>query len=568
MKNSLFKRIAAVAFAAATILTCAPTSAMAAAPNSGSVTVTKYQGESNQQGYEELSPEFGGEQTVQGKELLSNVEFAYAEVGSRVQIDTTKGTEMLYTLSTGVDTILGSPSADYTKDNVNYYSQQTLQNALNTKKDEAIAYVKANKGNTAEKTAVTTGQAKFENLSLEKLYLFAETDATDAKDVTGTNHVDVTQVSVPFLVSLPFTGKDGNLLYDLHVYPKNATGIEKIDKNIIVDTSKKKETTANIGDKIKYEVTYSVPVKEHGLQSLEIVDVMSKGLTFDGTVVVKNGDIVVAKTEPKTQSENYELTVSSTPGKETTITINFTESYLQTLPVSSTQSFTVAYSATVNKDAVLGQNGNTNKVKVNYQNKEDKQHTTPEVTTKVFAYGIDLLKNGEGKDTVLTDVEFTLTKGVDAETAVPVKVISIKDSSQPENTFYVTGNGATENKVVSNGEGKINIRGLEPGTYFLTETKTKAGYVLLKDPVKIVITQTNAQTGEAKATVNGTAVEMTNDEINVNSLTAKIPVTVVNHKGFDLPATGGAGTTLFTIAGIVIVAVAGALLLMRRKTNK
>ena len=68
---------------------------------------------------------------------------------------------------------------------------------------------------------------------------------------------------------------------------------------------------------------------------------------------------------------------------------------------------------------------------------------------------------------------------------------------------------------------------------------------------------TSAETGEATATVNGDVVTMTNDELNVDSATAKVPLNVVNSKGFDLPQTGAAGTAIFAIAGIVIVAVAG-----------
>ena len=52
------------------------------------------------------------------------------------------------------------------------------------------------------------------------------------------------------------------------------------------------------------------------------------------------------------------------------------------------------------------------------------------------------------------------------------------------------------------------------------------------------------------------------------SAQALVPLTVVNNKGFDLPQTGAAGTAIFAIAGIVLVAVAGALLIFRRKTQK
>lgn len=556
MKNNLLKRIAAAALAAATVLTCAPTTAMAAAPDAGSVTITKYDGDNP--GYEE----YGGEQTVQNN-LLSHVKFAYAEVGERVQINTGDTYEMMYTLKDGVASVLGSPAADHTdKDNgVDYYRQETLQTALGKKKDDAIKYVKGNKGDTEQETAESTGQVKFENLALDKLYLFAETDATGAENAQTGDKVNVTRISAPFLVSLPFTGKDGNQLYDLKVYPKNATGQETIDKKIVEDGKEVTETQANIGDKINYKVTYSVPVSEYGLTKLVVTDTMGKGLTFDNIVEIKNGDKVV----DNANNQNYEVSAPVVSGKDTTITITFTEAYLNLLEKSSTQSFTITYGATVNNDAVLGQTGNKNEVYVTYQNKGDTEHNTDHKETKVFTYGIDLLKTGENNAN-LSNVEFTLTKGKDAVNAVPVKVKEVTDSNQK--TFYVTDNNANSNTVKTNAEGKVYIRGLEAGTYFLTETKTNAGYVLLKNPVKIVIEQTDSTTGAASATVDDKNTTMKEDSLNQGSTTAEVPLTVVNHKGFDLPATGGAGTALFTIAGIVIVAVAAALLFMRKKSQK
>lgn len=92
--------------------------------------------------------------------------------------------------------------------------------------------------------------------------------------------------------------------------------------------------------------------------------------------------------------------------------------------------------------------------------------------------------------------------------------------------------------------------------------------MLLKDPVVIVITPSNkadeAAKGFVSATVGGKDVTMIEDN---GSLTAKVPLTVVNSKGFDLPATGGRGIALFTIAGIAIVAAAGSLLFMRKRSK-
>ena len=83
----------------------------------------------------------------------------------------------------------------------------------------------------------------------------------------------------------------------------------------------------------------------------------------------------------------------------------------------------------------------------------------------------------------------------------------------------------------------------------------------------IKITQKDAATGEAKATVGDKAVTMNSDQNNTGSATAEVPLTVVNSKGFNLPATGGRGIALFTIAGIAIVAAAGSLLFMRKRSK-
>lgn len=280
---------------------------------------------------------------------------------------------------------------------------------------------------------------------------------------------------------------------------------------------------------------------------------MSKGLTFvnnPDNIKVLNGNEEVDRTMYTVKDSKDDST------KVTTITITFnSDKYCKTLDPNTTQNFTITYTATLNKDAVLGQSGNTNDVFVTYRNTGDVDRDTEhKSTTKVFTYGIDLLKKGEGVDK-LVGVKFKLTDGND-------NVVSVEKKGK--NTFYTPGGDS--NEVETGADGKIYIRGLKPGTYKLTETKTNAGYVLLKDPVVIVIKEDNA-IGGAEATVGSKPVTMQNDQKNSGSKTAEVPLTVVNSKGFDLPATGGRGIALFTIAGIAIVAAAGSLLFMRKRSK-
>lgn len=506
-----------------------------------------------------LSPEnyTGVKPTEEEKNLLQGVEFAYVEVGKRVQVDTgeegkSSQTEIQYNVTNdeflqaiGIKTGVGKN-----------YTQSELNNKVSDSdnKTAVINFVKNNKKSNAKVTD-KNGTASFTGLDLNALYVFAETDATNAALANDGSKVNVTKVSVPFLVSLPFTGQNGDKVTDLKVYPKNSTGNENIDKEIeSVGTTPitGKQANANIGDIITYKVTYSVPVPENGLADLQIVDTMSEGLTFtndkDNIKVVDDEYQKTTTSKELDYGKDYDVTQK---GKE--VTINF-KKYLNSLEKNSTEKFTITYKVKLNDKAVLGQDGNKNSVKLQYKNDiNDEFKDVPGNDTTVFTYGIDLLKKGEGADNVLEGVEFKLTDGKDNAVSVEKK---------GTNTFYTPG--GTSNEVTTDANGKIYIRGLKPGTYKLTETKTNAGYVLLKDPVVIEIKDDNA-TGEAS--VDSKPVTMQNDQNNKDSAKAEVPLTVVNSKGFDLPVTGGRGIALFTIAGIAIVAAAGSLLFMRKRSK-
>ena len=561
MKKNVLKKFAAAALAAATVMSSMSVMAFAddagaGTEKKGSVTITKYM--SNTGAGETLLPEdyTGVAPTEEGNTLLQGVQFAYVEVGERVQVDTagenSSQTETQYKV-TNAD-FLEAIGLDRTKVNTNF-TQTKLNTAIKAKKTDTIAFVKANAKDANKKsTAAESGEVKFGNLSLYKLYVFAETDATKAALASDENkNVNVTKVSVPFLVSLPFTEKNGTTVKDLKVYPKNSTGEDSIDKKIVEGETEKLTTAANIGDTVNYKVTYSVPVTENGLKSLVITDTMSKGLTFNessDSVKVYNGD---------TEVKNYSVkkSVDSSTGEQI-ITITFTSEYCKSLATDSTQKFTITYTATLNEKAVLGQTGNTNKVQLKYTNKGEEQKTiSPDKNkeVKVFTYGIDLTKQGEG-GAKLSGVEFKLTDGNNE--------INVKQSG---NAYYPSKDADASSTVTTDNNGKIYIRGLKPGTYKLTETKTNNGYVLLKNPVVIVINEDSNTPGVATATVGGKAVTMNGDQNNTDSATAEVPLTVVNSKGFDLPVTGGRGIALFTIAGIAIVVAAGTLLFMRKRSK-
>lgn len=532
----------------------------------GSITITKYQDTTAS-----TWDESGSAQTAPtGKTPLKDVEFTVKKVGTISQeTDTNGNVQLSYTVDESVKTALSLSDTKVSSTELD----AKLKIAYNSNKNVANTLVT---GGTAKKTDAS-GVAKFTELE-QGLYLVAETDAP----------ATVTAKSVPFFVSIPsiVNQESGNTSWetDINAYPKNTVGTPTIDKNITAINGTQKETkkeTAAIGDKITFTIPMTAIIPADGLKMLAVKDIMGKGLTFDDSSVKiypMNGS--VRGTE---LSKGTDYTVDTKAGSNNVV-FDFQTSYLSSLTAGSSMKYEIEYTATLNENAVLGTSGNENTVNFYYSSKIENKPGTggdkpvkPEENTPptdpdhpdtpipsvpsddnppktvVYTYGIDLTKTGK-ENSKLANVEFTVTDGTGNQ-------INVKKSGD----YYVSDSSGS-NTVTSDENGKITIRGLKPGTYKIQETKTNKGYVLLKDPITVVIKQTDADAGDATATVDGKTVTMTDDNINEGSKTALVAMTVINHKGFDLPKTGAAGTAIFAFAGIILVLVAGAILFFRRKT--
>ena len=149
-----------------------------------------------------------------------------------------------------------------------------------------------------------------------------------------------------------------------------------------------------------------------------------------------------------------------------------------------------------------------------------------------------------GKNGFLQGAEFTLY--TDSNTTQVAK-----DHSGNE----LTGTTGENGELVFN-----NIKaGTEetPITYYLKEVKTKAGYVLLKEPIQITLPYKY----NAGDIVNG-------NKVTENGVTWNLTYTIINDKAFDLPASGNKGIFKFIVIGITAVLVGGYLLTARKKSRK
>lgn len=91
--------------------------------------------------------------------------------------------------------------------------------------------------------------------------------------------------------------------------------------------------------------------------------------------------------------------------------------------------------------------------------------------------------------------------------------------------------------------GIAEFKDLEDGTYRLTETKTVAGYNLLKDPITIKINRNQE---------NGTTVDGQSYDFNKASDKNTIELQISNRMKFLLPKTGGYGAMLFILCGMAL----------------
>lgn len=277
------------------------------------------------------------------------------------------------------------------------------------------------------------------------------------------------------------------------------------------------ENTAKIGDTVEYKVEIKVA---DGAQKYTVTDTMSKGLTFN------SGSLKV--TANGAQTTNYTLTPT-----ENGFTLELPESYVSTLTKGTT--IIVTYNATLNKDAVIDGDGNTNKVTLSYGNH---QNTVPsEVTTK--SYQFDLVKVDGTNNKLLDGAEFELADG-------NTKLSFVKDTAGNYRVAAAGEDGTTTTITVKNG--KVNIYGLAGKTYTLTETKAPDGYN------KLVTSETVDLTEGSKAHATFDA-DVYKDG----------GVVVKNNAGTVLPSTGGMGTTLFYVIGGGLMVAAVVLLVTKKR---
>lgn len=385
-------------------------------------------------------------------------------------------------------------------------------------------------------------------------------------------------------------------------------------------------TDEDINDTVEFKLTSAVPeMKKFGYDYYKFIvtDTISKGLTLvdaddDNTNGIQLSDLVVTIGSATIPATAYQVTVTPIGANDDQygdeykgghrIEIKFftaaeAADFALATPAGNNWFFNetpgdaivITYSAVLNEQAVIGPNGNPNKVDLTYSNNPNEggngdTDTTPGPEVRVYTFDMEIYKYSlvNGVKTKLPGVGFKLYSALDVGGADPTlidetSVIKFNQVTDDKGTaadltddewkYFVNKTGTVE-ELFSDAQGKIYLEGLDAGTYYLKETTPKAGYnpisgyyVVTITPEQISGTRAGKNvTGghfEAEVEYNGVTVDTTDGTQNHGG-TGNL-LSIENRKGVVFPGTGGIGNTIFVLVGATMMGLGLISLVIFRK---
>ncbi|MBR1560251.1 MAG: isopeptide-forming domain-containing fimbrial protein [Clostridia bacterium] len=473
------------------------------------------------------------------------------------------------------------------------------------KSDFAKAFaLEAEKHLKTEKTAIAAGATTAELLGY---YLLVDTQTLEDGDAKNLSLLEV-------------TGKEKFTIEKKYDKPS-------LDKDIIEDDANVEAADKNIGDTITYELRGTLPsnLGDFTKYYFEFSDTLSKGQAYQGDIKVYLNEVkakndITGKFTIK-HSTDKGATDKTDGASATEFSIKNEDILAASTGIAGVKGsdvIIVRYTAILTKDATVGSTGNENKAKLTYSsnpnyNGDGEKKDTPEDKTLVFTYELDTTKVDGAEVTVpdgATYYNADDTAAADASEAAYATADGVTYTKDAAGKWHKAIEGAEFKLYRMNGTDKeyvvleasstkvkswtktigeatvltsaantglFEVSGLDAGTYYLVETKAPTGYNLLNDPVKVVIAATI--TGSTTGTVGAAddhdkvAPALTALTIAVNDGTAQngklatgeVKDTIANNGGNVLPSTGGIGTTIFYVAGSILVLAAAILLITKRR---
>lgn len=377
--------------------------------------------------------------------------------------------------------------------------------------------------------------------------------------VGGSAETIVPKKQVPTVTKAVMDDKDGSSFgNDIFTKP-NMAADSRMDQFIDYQLAGTVAGNINTYSTYKYVFTDKLP------------ESMTPELKSDGTtpvVTVKIGDTKVASG----YTAKYE---------SDTLTVDFTDLKSckdeggTAIELNGNSNVTVEYKAKLDSTKIFDKTGNIkadfnglvgkpqkNKVTLTYSNNPHGNGigTTVEHPAYDYTYGIDVIKVGsDDKTKGLEGVEFTLQEKDDTNNFIKADGTKTKDNEQA--------------KLKTDASGKINVVGLDEGTYVLTEVKPAPGYNNSHSAgITFTITRGTLPADDATVVNPGcTLATGTDDNLvkvaqtNTEAADGKVHLTVTDQKGTGLPLTGLNGVTFTWIAGGAVLCIGVAHLIRSRK---
>lgn len=560
--------------------------AFAAEGNTGSITISQVEGNENTtfKAYQIFKATVTDSKN--GGKTAQNITWASDTVGPKV-IDAINRWENAHSLK-AEDKLPNKPTPQEVADFITAHAGVCTAGSESTKgtriATDNILYAVANaiRDEVPVKSDIVAGTAWTPNDS--GYYLFVTNALSDSsKKDTGTSPIFAVvggnAVTVTEKTSIPTVGKQ--VLASAPNNPTSATGWAGV-----IDSQ--------IGQEVTYKLTGSVAdnYATYDSYAYKFTDTLSSGLEYvDGSLTVyavNNGTYTPI-------NSGYDVTPPNESSR--VLTVNFAvdkdnnkKGLKDVQGVDANTQIVVFYKAKLNKNAVTGngngeKKGNFNTVKLEYSNNPYVEGTGTSVEGGAgdFTFQLNIKKVDQGTEKGLGSAVFTIKSNnkyvasEDGNGFVAGELVDVADNSDlPE---YV--------KFKSTDEGKIAVKGLDAGTYTVTEIEAPNDKYTVANPFTFTIEakyKDNAAELE-KITVSPSKNDEHRPDVALgtldntpgdNTLTAKkgtvanvetgeINITVGNTKSVGLPLTGLNGVTFTWIAGGAVLCIGVAHLIRSRK---
>ena len=502
---------------------------------------------------------FSGE--VDGEGTLTKVQWADTAKGAdfltALKADGTIGTSFANCeTAAAVAAVLGEQEADST----------LLQNFA--------TFAASQKGSLK---AVNDKAADSISVTEDGYYLFE-----DVSDLTGDN---ATGAKTRYLIAQVDAEKGLDITVKSSL-PSVEKKIKENTKTVSYGTDKN-ETQDYVGEKYNdvadYNIGDAVPFKLIGTLPSTLDDYKTYKYTFHDTLgkeftTPAQGDIKVScKTGDTVTDITNKATITVTAATATEgakINVEFTD--IKTAGATKDSIITVEYNAVLSSGAVIGLNGQTNEVYLEYSNNpnqggEGETGSTPKDKVIAFTYELDVNKVDANSGANLKGAKFKL-QAADGDHVEKWAVLAATNEAGKYkiDKWVDTEADATE---FENATGNtFAVIGLDSGTYNLKETVAPSGYKTPDKAFKVELTATTANDQNwdsftASDALTDLTVKLDNVGGTVDANKGIGTVTVGNSSGSTLPSTGGIGTTIFYVAGGVLVVGAGVLLITKKRAK-